>query len=125
MGASRLLRGAEKAKATPSLSLWRVLSPRRSRDEVPHGQAAPARSGHKSTIAHADVAPLKESDKVAPPAPRPLLRGKTPGAAASCLECVENSTHYFQFIDVRAANVYAKKLHFSSFVSNCEQMLFH
>lgn len=37
----------------------------------PHGQAAPARSGHKSTVAHADVAPLKESDKVTPPAPDP------------------------------------------------------
>lgn len=36
-----------------------------------------------------------------------------------------NSGHYFQFIYIRAANVYAEKIHFSYFISNCEQMLPH
>lgn len=36
-----------------------------------------------------------------------------------------NSPRCFQFIYVRAANAYAEKLHFSYFISNCEQMLCH
>lgn len=36
-----------------------------------------------------------------------------------------NSRHDFQFIYIRAANVYAEKIHFFHFISNCEQMLFH
>lgn len=75
VGALQLLRGAEKAKATPSLSLWRGAEPQ-ARAEMRGPAARPRRhtQATRAPVAHAEAVSLKGEGQRGPQRPSPCSR---------------------------------------------------